>query len=345
MVETNMEKDMQYRELGQSGINASVVAFGAWAIGGWFWGGADEEDAVAAIHAALDNGVNLLDTAPIYGMGHSERVVGRAIRGRRDKVVLATKCGIVWDGSNKGQGEFHFATDEKTKRDDGPIKVYRYLRPESIRREVEQSLDRLGTDYIDLLQTHWQDGTTPIAETMDCLMELKREGKIRAIGCSNATPAHMDAYRAAGRLDVDQEQYSMLDRKHETANLPYCATNAISFLAYSPLSQGLLTGGLGPDRVFAPGDQRIDKPRFSIENRRRVLDMLETYRPLTETYQCTLGQLVIAWTVAQPGCTHVLCGARTPGQVLENLKGGNIALSAADSAFMRDMVMKHAAGL
>lgn len=336
---------MQYRELGQSGIKASVVAFGAWAIGGWFWGGAEETEAVAAIHAALDGGMNLLDTAPMYGMGHSEEVVGRAIKGRRDKVVLATKCGLVWDGFNEGKGEFHFATDEETKRDDGHIKVYRYLSPASIRREVEQCLTRLGTDYIDLMQTHWQEATTPIAESMGCLMDLKREGKIRAIGCSNANPAQMDAYRAAGQLDVDQELYSMFDRKYEATNLPYCAEHKVSFLAYSPLSQGLLTGKIGPERTFGPGDQRLTKPRFSVENRKRIADMLATYKPLTEKYNCTLGQLVIAWTVAQPGCTHALCGARNPEQVMENMKGGAIVMAPEDSAFMREMLMQHAADL
>jgi len=331
---------MQYRDLGASGIKASVVAFGAWAIGGWFWGGTEDGEGISAIHAALDNGMNLLDTAPIYGMGHSEVVVGKAIKGRRDKVVLATKCGLVWDGSNQGRGEFHFATDEQTKRDDGPIKVYRYLKPESIRKEVEESLKRLGTDYIDLMQTHWQDGSTPIAETMGCLMDLKREGKIRAIGCSNATTVQMDQYRAAGQLDVDQEQYSMLDRQYEGTNLPYCKEHNVAFLGYSPLSQGLLTGKIGPDRVFGPGDQRNDKPRFSQENRKRIADMLAAFAPLTEKYRCSLGQLVIGWTVAQPGCTHALVGARNPEQVMENLKGGDIVMSAEDCAFMRETLMK-----
>jgi len=336
---------MRYREIGESGIKASVVAFGAWAIGGWFWGGAEEGDAIAAIHAALDNGMNLLDTAPIYGMGHSETVVGKAIRGRRDQVVLATKCGLIWDGSNQGRGEFHFAMDERTKRDDGPIKVYRYAAPASLRREVDECLKRLGTDHIDVMQTHWQDGTTPIAETMACLMDLKREGKIRAIGCSNATPAQMAIYRAAGQLDVDQELYSMFDRKHEAGNLTYCAEHKMSFFAYSPLSQGLLTGKIGPDRVFGPGDQRLTKTRFSVENRRRVAGMLAAFTPLTEKYQCTVGQLVIGWTVAQPGCTHALVGARDPGQVKENLQGGDVVVAPEDCAFMRTMLMQHAADL
>jgi aryl-alcohol dehydrogenase-like predicted oxidoreductase len=180
---------MRYRSLGKSGIEASVVGLGSWAIGGWMWGGAEEAESVRAIHAAIDAGVNLIDTAPVYGFGVSEEVVGKAIRDRRDKVVLATKCGLVW---HEEKGEFFFASDEKHPTDDGRIKVYRRLAPDTIRREVEWSLKRLGTDRIDLLQTHWQDSTTPIAATMHTLMELKKEGKIRAIGCSNATPEQMD---------------------------------------------------------------------------------------------------------------------------------------------------------
>ena len=332
---------MRYRELGQSGIKASVVAFGSWAIGGWFWGGAEEKDAVNAIHAALDEGVNFIDTAPMYGMGHSEEVVGRALKGRRDKTVLATKCGLVWDGTNRG--EFKFATTESAITPDGPIKVYQYLGGDSIRKELEASLKRLGTDYIDLYQTHWQDPTTPIAETMGTLMDLKREGKIRAIGCSNATPAQMDEYRAAGQLDADQELYSMLDRGHETDNLPYCESRALAFLAYSPLGQGLLTGKIGPERTFKAGDQRLNKPRFSVENRAKVADMLRSFADLTRKHRCSPAELIIAWTLAQPGCSHVLVGARSPEQARENLRGGSIALCAEDIAFMRSRLMSHAA--
>ncbi len=328
---------MRYRDLGKSGISASVVAFGAWAVGGWNWGGTDDNKGIRAIHAALDEGINFIDTAPMYGMGHSEEVVGRALRGRRDSVVLATKCGMVWDGTERG--DFRFATDESGVREDGPIKVYKYLGADSIRREVEMSLKRLETDYIDLYQTHWQDSTTPISESMSVLMDLKREGKIRAIGCCNATPVHMDAYTDNGQLDVDQELYSMLDREHEQDNLPWCAAHGVSFLAYSPLGQGLLTGAIGPDRVFGPGDMRRTKPRFSVESRRKIISMLDTFRPLTEKYACTTGQLVLAWTLEQPGCTHVLAGARNEEQVRENLRGGEITLDPVDAAFMRQKLL------
>lgn len=320
---------MRYRRLGASGIEASVVGFGAWAIGGWMWGGAEEGDAVRAIRAAIDGGMNLIDTAPVYGFGRSETIVGKAIRDRRDRVVLATKCGLIW---HKEKGEFFFASDEHRPVAGGATKVYRCLGRDEIRYEVEQSLRRLGTDRIDLLQTHWQDPTTPIAETMGALLELKKEGKIRAIGCSNATPAQMDAYRAAGQLDADQELYSMLDRKQDEQNLPYVAAHDLAFLAYSPLGQGLLTGKVGPDREFAETDQRRQKPRFSQENRRRVQAMLDQFAPIAAARQLTLGQLVIAWTIAQRGCSHALVGARTPAQVAENAAAGAAAIAPAELA-------------
>ena len=195
---------MIYRPLGQSGITASVVAHGTWAIGGWMWGGTDVQKSVRSIQASLDAGVNFIDTAPAYGLGLSERIVGEAIRGRRDKVILATKCGLVW---HTAKGTFFV--------DQNGTRIHRYLGAESIRYEVEQSLRRLETDYIDLYQTHWQDPTTPIEETMGTLLDLKKQGKIRAIGVSNCTLDQVRQYRSVGPVDTAQEQYSMLHRELE----------------------------------------------------------------------------------------------------------------------------------
>lgn len=324
---------MKARALGESGIQASVVGFGAWAVGGWMWGGSVERDSVAAIHAALDNGITLIDTAPMYGFGRSEEIVGRALKGgRRHQAVLATKCSLVWDGPTAGR-HFHFDASSDGKALPGePVykKVYRDNRPAAVRIGVEDSLRRLQTDYIDLIQTHWQDPNTAIGETMAELLRLKKEGKVRAIGCSNATPEQLAEYRAAGQLDSDQEKYSMLDRDMEKANLPYCAEHKVAFLAYSPLGQGLLTGKIGPERVFEPGDQRLRNPRFSLENRERVAAFLGRIRPIAQDYNLTLGQLVTAWTIAQPGCSHALLGGRTAGQVVENARAG--AAELADEA-------------
>ena len=331
---------MKYRTLGASGIESSVVGLGTWAIGGWMWGGSDEDKAIKAIQTAIDAGMNLIDTAPAYGFGLSEKIVGKAIQGRRDKVVLATKSGLIW---HEEKGDFFFASDEKHPTDNGRIKVYKCLSPETIRYEVEQSLCRLGADHIDLLQTHWQDSTTPIADSMEALMKLKDEGKIRAIGCSNASTTQMDEYRSAGQLDVDQELFSMLDRKHEQDNLPYCAEHGIAFLAYSSLAQGLLTGKIGPERAFREGDQRNKKPRFSVENRQKVREMLDAFRPIAQDHGGSLGQLAIAWAVSQQGCTHALVGARTPEQVIENAKAGDIELTDAELRTMRKAIEDHAA--
>jgi aryl-alcohol dehydrogenase-like predicted oxidoreductase len=333
---------MRYRSLGKSGIEASVVGLGAWAIGGWMWGGADEAESIRAIHAAIDAGMNLIDTAAVYGFGLSEEVVGKAIRDRRDKVVLATKCGLIW---HEERGKFFFASDEKHPTDEGQIKVYRCLAPDSIRREVEWSLRRLGTDYIDLLQTHWQDSTTPISDTMHALMELKKEGKIRAIGCSNATSEQMGEYRAAGQLAVDQELFSMLDRKHERENLPYCAEHEIAFFAYSPLAQGLLTGKIGPERTFQDGDQRRGKPRFSSENRLKIQRLVDSFRPIAERHGVSLAQLAIAWTVSQKGCTHALVGARTARQAAENAKAGAVEMTAGELEAMGKAIEEQAADI
>lgn len=298
-----------------------MIGFGAWAIGGWLWGGTDRRQAVRAIQAAVDAGVNLIDTAPVYGMGLSEEIVGEAIRGRRERVVLATKCGLVW---HTQQGRLFFHQDGKP--------VHRFLGADSIRYEVEQSLRRLGVETIDLYQTHWQDSTTPIEETMSVLLDLKREGKIRAIGVSNATVEEIERYRRLGPVDSDQEKYSLLDRDHERDLIPYCREHGIAFLAYSPLAYGLLTGKLSPEREFSGDDLRRNNPRFSAENRRRVNAMLERIRPLAQARGLAISQLVLAWTVAQPGVTHALVGARNPEQALENAGAGDVVLSEQEQA-------------
>lgn len=319
---------MQTRRIGTSKIEASVVALGTWAIGGGlWWGESDDQQSIKAIQAAIEAGVSLIDTAPVYGFGRSETVVAQAIKGRREKVVLATKCGLWWHDE---RGKLFFERDGQ--------RIFRTLSPTTIREEVELSLQRLGTDYIDLYQTHWQSmipEKEPIADTMECLMALKQEGKIRAIGASNVNVEQIIAYRDAGVLDAIQPRYSMLDRKIERNLLPYCRKHHISTLVYSPLEYGLLTGKIGMDRTFEEGEVRSDNQWFQPENRRRVLDMLAGWQDLTAKYACSLSQLVIAWTVAQPGVTFALCGARKPQHAAENAAAGDIALDAGDIARMR----------
>lgn len=319
---------MRLRKLGNTNIEVSPVALGTWAIGGGpWWGDTDDAESIRTIHAALDAGINLIDTAPVYGFGRSEEVIGKAIHGRRDQCILATKCGLWWQDT---RGSLFFSQSGQDVR--------RCLRPETIREEVEQSLRRLQTDHIDLLQTHWQSmppDFTPIADTMACLMQLKQQGKIRAIGVSNVTTEQMDQYRAAGDLASNQPRYSMLDRTIESDIATYCQKHHISILAYSPLEQGLLTGKIGMDRTFTETEYRNAIPWFRPGPRQRVLNMLAGWRDLTDRYRCTLSQLVIAWTVQQPGITAALCGARHPAQVQENARAGILDLLPADLQRMR----------
>lgn len=326
--------DMLTRQIGRSGIRASAIGLGTWAIGGWMWGGTDEADSIAAIRASIEAGVSLIDTAPAYGMGRSEEIVGKAIAGRRHDVVLATKCGLVWH-TTKGN---HFF-------DQAGRPVYRYLGADAIVYEVEQSLRRLGTDYIDLYITHWQDPTTPVAETMGALEALKKAGKIRAIGASNVSGGDLEAYFAAGGLDAVQEQYSMVHRDIEAVFVPLCRRHDISILSYSSLALGLLTGKIGPDRQFSGDDLRIGDPRFSVHNRRKVADFVTDVREIAENYGASIAQLVIAWTLHQPGVTFALCGARTPEQARENARAGAIRLSETERAEITEAAVRHLAGI
>ena len=322
---------MQYRTLGKTNISASAVALGTWAIGGGpWWGDSDDNQSIKAIQAAIAAGVTLIDTAPAYGWGHSEEVVGQAIKGQRDKVILSTKCGLWWK-DDRGSSFFEM----------GDKHVKRCLHPETIREEVEDSLGRLDTDYIDLYHTHWQSlepDKYPINDAMQCLMKLKEEGKIRAIGASNVDLEHIKQYQAAGILDAIQPKYSMLDRVIEKEILPHCHASSISALAYSPLEQGLLTGKIGMSQTFPEGAYRNNIPWFLPANRKKVLNMLEGWTDLRSKYNCSLSQLVIAWTMAQQGITYVLCGARKEAHVKDNVGAGDLELAAADLSRMRQDV-------
>ncbi|TIP86377.1 MAG: aldo/keto reductase [Mesorhizobium sp.] len=318
------------RSIGKSGVVASAVGLGTWAIGGWMWGGTDEAESIAAIQASIDAGISLIDTAPAYGLGRSEEIVGKAIKGRRDRAVIATKCGLNWH-SKKGN---HFFDQDGTP-------VNRYLGADGIAYEVEQSLRRLGTDYIDLYITHWQDPTTPIAQTMEALERLKSAGKIRAIGASNLNAAELQQYVGTGQLDAIQERYSMLDRQIEQTLLPIARQHQVAALSYSSLALGLLSGAIDPAREFSGDDQRKDNPRFSQANRRKVAALKHALAPVAEVHQATMAQIVIAWTLAQPGITYALCGARNATQALDNARAGEISLSAAELTAIDAAVAGH----
>jgi methylglyoxal reductase len=318
------------RRIGRSGVVASAVGLGTWAIGGWMWGGTDEAESIAAIQASVDAGVSLIDTAPAYGLGRSEEIVGKAIKGRRERVVIATKCGLNWHSK---KGNYFFDQDGRP--------VNRYLGADGIAYEVEQSLRRLGTDHIDLYITHWQDPTTPIAETMEALERLKSAGKIRAIGASNLNAAELQQYMEAGQLDAIQERYSMLDREIEPTLLPVARQHQVAVLSYSSLALGLLSGAIDPTREFSGDDQRKDNPRFSQANRRKVAALKHALNPLAQAHQATMAQIVIAWTLAQPGITFALCGARSAKQAVDNARAGEISLSASELGAVDAAVAGH----
>ncbi|MGP4805136.1 aldo/keto reductase [Agrobacterium cavarae] len=318
------------RPIGRSGIEASAVGLGTWAIGGWMWGGTDEKASIDAISASIDAGISLIDTAPAYGMGLAETIVGKAIAGQRDKVVLVTKCGLVW---HVAEGAYFFHQDGKP--------VHRYLGPASIRYEIEKSLQRLGTDHIDHYVTHWQDATTPITETVGELVRLKEEGKIRSIGASNVSKEDLSAYIATGAIDAIQEEYSMVTRAIETSFVPTCLANDVSILSYSSLALGLLSGKMGPDRVFTGDDQRKDNPRFSLNNRQKVARLMEVIEPVADRHEATIAQVAIAWTVAQPGITFSLCGARDAKQAIENAKAARLRLTTDEVSMISDAITEH----
>ena len=319
---------MEKRRLGRSSVEVTPIAMGAWAIGGWMWGGAEKKESLRAVHACLDLGVTTIDTAPIYGFGLSELIVGEAIKGKRDQCEILTKCGMRWESTT---GEYYFTTQDN---DGNTRDIYKYSGKESLIRECEESLRRLGTDYIDLYQIHWPDNTTPIEEAMEAFQMLLDQGKIRAAGVSNYSLDQMK--RAAGVVELSSNQvpYSMVRREIEQDIVPWCQSNDCSILAYSPLQRGLLTGKITPDTTFSPGDTRPDTPHFKKSNLVKTNWFLDELRPLAAEKGATLSQLVIQWTLQQPGITVALVGARTDAQVKENAGALKVELSAAELSYI-----------
>jgi aryl-alcohol dehydrogenase-like predicted oxidoreductase len=320
---------MEQRRLRDSDLELPVVTFGAWAIGGLFWGGSDDQDAISAIHASIDAGVNAIDTAPIYGCGHSERIVGQAIRGRRDQVKILTKCGIRWDTT---EGEHHFTIPAPGG---GEVVAYRTLRPESIVQECEGSLQRLGIETIDLYQVHTHSNTATAEEAMGALVRLKEQGKIQVIGVSNYSSQQMEEACRHAPIASNQIRYNLLEQSIEEDALPHCRRYNIGVIAYSPMAMGLLTGKVTMDRTFPETDTRSWRPLFQPDVRRQVLEALEKIRPIANAHQATLGQLAVAWVIAQEGITTALVGARNATQAAENAAAGRIRLSTREQDEVR----------
>lgn len=326
---------MEYRQIGESGIEASAITFGAWAIGGWMWGGADREQALEAILAAYEHGVTSIDTAPVYGQGLSEEIVGDALKVLpRDKVQVFTKYGLRWDMT---KGEFFF---NSTDNHGNPLTVHKYAGKQSVIEECENCLRRLGTDYIDLFQIHWPDATTAIVETMDAILQLQQEGKIRAGGVCNYSVEQMKTAETVLPLAANQVPYSMVFRDIEKNVVPYCMENKKAVIAYSPLQRGLLTGKIKPGHIFNEGDTREGNRFYTDENISRINKYLNKLKPLAADKNASLAQLVIAWTLQQPGITIALVGARNAEQAIQNAKASELHLSDEEMAFINKQLDK-----
>jgi aryl-alcohol dehydrogenase-like predicted oxidoreductase len=318
---------MEHRRLGGSDVEVSVVTFGAWAIGGWLWGPQDASDAVAGIRKALELGVTSIDTAAVYGFGHSEELVAEALDGRkREEVQILTKFGLRWDTD---EGSQPFDTTDLAGR---PVTVVRNSRPESVMEECERSLRRLKTDYIDVYQCHWPDKDTPVEETFGAVSTLLEQGKILAAGVSNYTVEQMSAARRAAPLASSQPPFSMINRAAERDVIPYCREHNVGVLTYSPLQRGLLTGKITEDYTFAEGDHRAGDRFFQPANVRKVNAFLEQIRPIADAHDATLAQLVIAWTIRRPGVTAALVGARNVRQAGENAAAADVSVTEEEVA-------------
>jgi aryl-alcohol dehydrogenase-like predicted oxidoreductase len=303
---------METMEIAETGIMASRIALGTWAVGGWLWGGSDDEAAIRTVQSAVERGITLIDTAPAYGFGHSEELVGRALAeaGLRDRVLIASKVGMDW-------------TDGKVFRDSSPARIC---------REIEDSLRRLQTDRIDLYQVHWPDAKTPIEETAAVLAELLQQGKIRAIGVSNYSTDQMDRYRSVAPLHTVQPPYNLFERGVEKDVLPYAARNGLAVLAYGPLCRGLLTGKIHIETTFDGDDLRKMDPKFQAPRRTQYLEAVDRLQSFArERHGKSVLALAVRW-VLDRGRTIALWGARRPDQLDAVEEAHGWVLTAEDMA-------------
>jgi aryl-alcohol dehydrogenase-like predicted oxidoreductase len=326
---------MEYRKLGKSDLELSAITYGAFAIGGTMWGGNEKQNSIAAIHASLDHGVSTIDTAPFYGFGLSEELIGEAIKGKdRSKIQILNKFGLVWDQSNQGKGEHFFDAEENGKT----LPIYKYAAKANVIKELEESLKRLGTDYVDLLQLHWPDASTPIDETMEALESLIQQGKIRAAGVSNYNLDQMKTANETIALSSNQLAYSMLNRGIADDIIPYSIENNISIIAYSPLERGLLTGKYFKDATLKANDHR--NGYFGQFDAEKVKSFLAAIQPVADEKNVSLSQLVLRWTTLQPGITIVLAGARDASQATDNAKAMNITFKRDEIDYINEQLNK-----
>jgi len=304
------EFDNEFVKIPGTSLKVSRVALGTWAMGGWMWGGTDESESIATIRAALDQGINLIDTAPVYGFGVSEEIVGKALMGVRSAAVIATKVGVEWrDG-----------------------KVYRNASRNRIMAEIHDSLRRLRTDYIDIYHVHWPDPLVPMEETAGAMRELYQQGKIRAIGVSNFTVAQMQTFRAIAPLHVLESPYNLFERAIDDEILPYCLANGIATLGYGALCRGLLSGRMRPDSTFGGDDLRRIDPKFQPPRFAQYLNAVAQLDQLAQhRYQRHVIQLAVRWMLDR-GISVALWGGRHPEQLHAALGLAGWSLDAAARA-------------
>ncbi len=312
---------MRTAALGNTDMSVTRVGFGAWATGGggwqFGWGSQEDRDSIEAIRYAVEQGINWIDTAPVYGLGHSEEVVGRALRDlpEADRPLVFTKCGLVFD---------------RDRPEAGPSNV---LAPASIRREVEDSLRRLGVERIDLYQVHWPptDGTA-LADYWATMQDLRREGKVRAVGLSNHDAAALAEAESIGHVDTLQPPFSLIHRGAADDLLPWCAEHGTGVIVYSPMQSGLLTGRMTADRVrnMPADDWRARHPDFTGDALRRNLAVAEALRPVADRHGVPVPAVAVAWTLAWPGVTGAIVGGRSIDQVRGWLPAADLELTAED---------------
>jgi aryl-alcohol dehydrogenase-like predicted oxidoreductase len=307
---------MRTRRLGNTDLELTVVGLGTWAIGGpwqYGWGPQDENEAIAAIVKAIDLGINWIDTAAIYGCGHSEELVGRALKQTKVKPIIATKCSLLWNNKKEKIG---------------------CLKAESIRKECEESLKRLGVEVIDLYQMHWPDPEKDIEEGWGEMARLQKQGKVRYIGVCNYNTAQLDRIRKIAPVASLQPPYSMIRRGVEAELLPYCAKNNIGVVAYSPMQRGLLTGKFSKKRLseLAPDDHRLKSGDYQEPEFSATLALVDKLRPIAEKNKRTLAQLAVAWVLRRPEVTAAIVGARKPSQIAETAPAGDWVLTKNDIA-------------
>ncbi len=293
---------MEYRTLGQSDLKASVIGFGAWGVGGKpFWKDKGEEESIKAIKHAFEMGINFFDTAPIYGFGYSERLIGKALGDNRNNVVLATKCGLRWEKEELGT-------------------VSRISSRKSIMEEIDMSLERLGTDYIDLYQVHWPDENTPLQETMEALMEIKAAGKIRHIGVSNFSVDQIKECLKYGEVVSLQPMYNMVERDIEKETVPFCVENNIGIIAYSPLASGVLTGKYNENTKFDDWRGKGIIGHFTDDVYRSNIEKIKKITKIAEGLGRPMRQLAINWVVYQKGVATAIVGVKSSDQIGPNLE-------------------------